>query len=221
MNYVSYIRVSTKQQEASGLGLEAQKYMIDKFIKDSDIIVQEYIEVETGKKNNRPQLLQALEFCKQSGATLLIAKLDRLSRNASFILSLRDANIDFVCCDMPDANRFTIGIFALIAEQERQFISDRTKAALAELKKRGKVLGTPANLTDAARDKGVKVRQEKAKNNHNNIRATLMVKTLLEKDFFMSLRAIAEELNNNNFTTSRGCKFSGAGVKRIVDSLKE
>lgn len=222
MEYVSYIRVSTNQQEASGLGLEAQQTIINNFIKEGDIILKQFIEVESGKKsNNRPQLLQALNYCQQYGTTLLISKLDRLSRDASFILSLRDANIDFVCCDMPDANRFTIGIFALIAEQERQFISDRTKAALAELKRRGKKLGNPQNLTQSAREKGVKVRKEKANSNQNNIRARAMVKTLLEKDFFMSLKAIADALNANGFKTARGKAYFPATVKRIVDSLKE
>lgn len=124
--FVAYYRVSTQKQGLSGLGLQSQKLTVNNFIGDNELI-EEYTEIETGKNDKRIELQKAISTAKKNNATLIIAKLDRLSRNASFILALRDSNINFVCCDMPDANNFTIGIFALLAQQERELISDRTK----------------------------------------------------------------------------------------------
>ena len=214
MKYIAYFRVSTKQQEASGLGIDSQKSIVTAFINESDTLIAEYTEIESGKRNDRPELLKAIEHCKADGAVLLIAKLDRLSRNAGFILALRDNNVDFKCCDMPDANRFTIGIFALLAEQEREFISNRTKAALAEKKRQGAKLGKPENLTEAARARSLEVRQKKALNNSNNQRAKAMIKSLNGSG--QSLRQIAEVLNNSGFKTSRGKEFRAEQVKRLM-----
>lgn len=214
MKYVAYYRESTTKQGASGLGLDSQRSIVTAFINDSDILIAEYTEIESGKRNDRPKLKQAIELCQSEGAVLLIAKLDRLSRNASFILSLRDSNVEFKCCDMPDANRFTIGIFALLAEQEREFISTRTKAALAEKKKQGAKLGKPENLTAAARKRSLEVRQKKALNNSNNQRAKAMIKSLNGSG--QSLRQIAEVLNNSGFKTSRGKEFRAEQVKRLI-----
>ncbi|NDW09612.1 recombinase family protein [Dysgonomonas sp. 520] len=144
MKYVIYYRVSTKKQGASGLGLEAQKTIVENYTKNS-IVIAEFTEIETGKSANRPQLNKALECCKINNATLLVAKLDRLARNLNFITSLQASNIDFVCCDMPTANRLTIHIIAAIAENEAQLISQRTKQALTEKKKQGIKLGNPKN----------------------------------------------------------------------------
>ena len=130
--FISYIRVSTKRQGESGLGLEAQQAAVMAHLNGGNWqLCGAYVEVESGKKNDRPELLKALNACKVFGATLIIARLDRLSRNASFLLNLQDAGADFVCCDMPHANRLTVGIMALVAQQEREVISARTKAALA------------------------------------------------------------------------------------------
>jgi DNA invertase Pin-like site-specific DNA recombinase len=144
MKYVIYRRISIGSQE-NGYGLEAQKYIADeylKFRKDAEVI-GDFNEVASGAKNNRPQLKLALELCGKTHATLLIAKLDRLSRNATFLLTLRDSGVDFVCCDHPNADRFTIGVLALVAEQEREMISQRTRDALAAAKRRGVKLGNP------------------------------------------------------------------------------
>src|SRR5690606_10038779 len=120
MEYISYYRVSTRKQEKSGLGLDAQKTAVRNFLKSDDILLGEYQEAESGKDNHRPELQKAIEQCKATGATLLIAKLDRLSRNAAFILTLRDSKIQFVCADMPTANNVTIGIMAILAQDERE-----------------------------------------------------------------------------------------------------
>jgi len=128
--YIAYYRVSTQKQGNSGLGLEAQKTMVKHHLKTDDILLEEYEEVESGKNNNRPQLQKAIEHCKNMGAILLIAKLDRLSRNAGFIFLLKDSQVNFKCCDMPEANSLTIGIMAVLAQEERELISKRTIATL-------------------------------------------------------------------------------------------
>lgn len=135
-NYISYYRVSTQKQGETELGLEAQKSSVKAFLSKQDSLIAEYQEVESGKKNNRLELLKAIEHCKTTNSTLLIAKLDRLSRNVQFIYTLRDSNVNFICCDMPDANSVTIGILAVLAQEERERTSDRTKKALEELKKK-------------------------------------------------------------------------------------
>lgn len=140
--FVSYLRVSTDRQGRSGLGLEAQRKAVSDYLNGGDWeLIGEVIEVESGGNNDRPQLHAAIEKCRAYGAKLVVAKIDRLTRDAGFLLNLRDAGIDFVAADMPDANRLTVGIMALVAEQEREAISARTKAALAAAKARGVQLG--------------------------------------------------------------------------------
>ncbi|OUJ67870.1 recombinase family protein, partial [Hymenobacter crusticola] len=153
--YVPYYRVSTQRQGQSGLGLEAQQAAVQAFVPEPTQLLPAFTEVESGSKNQRPQLAAAIAAAREQGATLLIAKLDRLSRNAGFILTLRDSGVSFVCCDMPDANTLTVGLFAVIAQHERELISKRTKDALAAKKARGAVLGTPANMTSVATEKGL------------------------------------------------------------------
>ncbi len=154
--FISYIRVSTTKQGQSGLGLDAQKKAIADYTNGGEWEkVAEFREVESGKKDNRVQLQEALKHCQMTGATLIIAKLDRLSRDSHFIGSIMKAGIDFVACDMPTACKFTIHIFAALAEQEREMISKRTKAALQAVKARGKKLGTN-NLTIDGTCKGSK-----------------------------------------------------------------
>lgn len=213
--YISYYRVSTQQQGNSGLGLDAQKTMVRNFLNADDILVQEFEEIESGKNNDRPQLLQAIEECKRGNSTLLIAKLDRLSRNASFIFTLRDAKIDFVCTDMPEANSVTIGIMAVLAQDERERTSQRTILALAELKRKGKKLGSPQNLTADARVKAIEATKQKALNNENNRKATAFIASLRQNN--LSYRQIAAELNNSGFKTSTGKEFSGSQVMILFD----
>ena len=131
--FIAYYRVSTQRQGLSGLGLEAQKSSVLSFLNNRTILA-EFTDVETGKNDNRPQLLKAIELAKQTNSTLLIAKLDRLSRNLTFVSTLMDTKMKFICADMPDANELTIHIFAALAQWERKRISERTKGAMAQLK---------------------------------------------------------------------------------------
>ena len=213
--YVAYYRVSTKQQGESGLGLEAQKTMVKNFLKNDDGLVCEYEEVESGKNNNRPQLLKAIEKSKSEGATLLIAKLDRLSRSASFILLLKDSNVDFKCCDMPEANSLTIGIMAVLAQEERELISKRTISALQELKAKGIKLGNPKNLTPEAQKMGSEAMRLKALSNENNRKATALIVSL--RNAGKTYGKIADDLNTNGFKTSRGCEFTSSQVLVLYD----
>ena len=140
--FVSYLRVSTARQGRSGLGLEAQRQAVEDFLNGGNWqLVKEFVEVESGKNADRPQLAKAFQLCRLIGAKLVIAKLDRLSRDAHFLLGLEKAGVDFVAADMPQANRLTIGIMAVMAQHEREMISERTKAALAAAKRRGVKLG--------------------------------------------------------------------------------
>ncbi|MDQ3482088.1 MAG: recombinase family protein, partial [Pseudomonadota bacterium] len=144
MQIISYLRVSTAKQGASGLGLEAQRAAVAAFTTSGGhTLVAEYVEVESGAKAARAQLAAALTSCRLHRATLVIAKLDRLARNVSFIANLMDGGVEFVACDMPHANRLTLHLLAAIAEHEREMISQRTKAALQAAKARGVRLGNP------------------------------------------------------------------------------
>lgn len=212
MKYVAYYRVSTKKQGASGLGLDAQKMQVQSFTKNcTDCILAEFTEVESGKKDDRGELQKAIETAKAAGATLLIAKLDRLSRNAGFIFALRDSGVNFVCADMPEANTLTIGIFAVMAQHERELISSRTKAGLQAAKARGKKLGKPANLTDAARAKAEAVRVKKARN--GNAQALELIG--LYRKNGLTFRQIVDKLNAGGYKTNRGNNWAVSSVKML------
>lgn len=152
---VCYLRVSTARQGASGLGLEAQRAAVMAHVAAHGMTVAaEFVEVESGKRDDRPQLAAALAACRLHRAQLVIAKLDRLARNVAFIANLMDGGCDFVACDMPHANRLTLHLMAAMAEHEREMISQRTKAALAAAKARGTRLGNPngaAHLLEGCR----------------------------------------------------------------------
>jgi DNA invertase Pin-like site-specific DNA recombinase len=222
-SFVSYLRVSTAKQGQSLLGLEAQRKAVADYLNGGNWnVIEEVVEVESGKNNKRPKLLEAISLCKASGATLVVAKIDRLARDAAFLLNLRDAGIEFIAADMPDANRMTIGIMALVAEQEREAISKRTKDALAAAKARGTQLG-------AYRDGKFVGRNGTSKDAENarNARAKLYRERAMEKvpmlkmvdpDASLSLRAIATKLNEMKVPTISGKgAWSANSVKRLRD----
>lgn len=213
--YIAYYRVSTQKQNKTGLGLEAQRTSVRNFLQKDDILVNEYTDVESGKLNTRPKLLKAIDESKNNDAILLIAKLDRLSRNAAFIFTLRDSNVKFKCVDMPEANSVTIGIMAVLAQDERERISQRTKAALAELKRRGKQLGSPQNLNKNARLKGMEVRIQNSRKNENNRKATAMIMALKNQD--LSFYAITQKLNELGFKTRRNKEFQQNQVQTLFN----
>ena len=214
--YVAYYRVSTKSQANSGLGLEAQRSAVQNFTRGvDDIVLHEFTDVESGKINTRPMLLQAIESAIRLYAKLLIAKLDRLSRNASFIFTLRDSKVDFICCDMPDANSLTIGILAVLAQDERERISARTKSALQELKRKGFKLGTPENLTSMSRSRSLETRKENANQNENNRKAGALIVAMRVQG--VSYTVICKELNKLGFKSRRGGEFSITQAQRLYN----
>ena len=232
-SYIAYYRVSTQRQGESGLGLSAQKESVMRVIGRTGFVTDEYQDIETGKSATRPNLLKAIEKCKETGSTLIIAKLDRLARNAKFIFTLKDSGVKFVCADMPEANNLTIGILAVIAEDEAVKISTRTREALNQIKinldKNGvhvsksgntiKTLGSPKNLTNEARMKGANVMKERYKNDLSNIRATAFIRALRESNPKMSFAAIAGELNSSGFKTVKGCNFNAIQVQRLFNKI--
>lgn len=214
--FVTYLRVSTKRQGDSGLGLDAQRKAVSDYLNGGPwTVCGEFVEIESGKSDtNRPQLQRAIAACRIYGAKLLIAKFDRLSRDAHFLLGLEKAGIEFVATDNPHANRLTVGIMALVADEERRAISARTKAALAAAKARGVKLGgnRGAVLTTEAKAKGVRVRVAKA-----NDRATDLLPVIadIRAAGARSLRQIADALNERGIPTARGGRWSAVQVSRV------
>lgn len=203
--FVIYYRVSTTRQNESGLGLEAQKSAALGFVESSDgKIVQVFTEVESGKKKNRPELSKALAACQKTGATLLIAKLDRLARNVAVIANLLESGVKFVAVDMPNADRFVLHIMAAVAEHEAHAISERTKAALTAAKARGTQLGK--NGKNLARQNKQKAK-EFAQSMHQPLHDMLVLEQL-------SFSATAERLNQLKIPTARGGKWHSTTVFR-------
>ena len=224
--YVSYLRVSTGKQGRSGLGLEAQRAAVEVWLNGGRWkLVDEIIEIESGRSHrNRPELTRALDACRRYGAKLIISRLDRLSRDPVFLLSLRDAGIDFTALDLPDANRLTVGIMALVAEQEREAISHRTKVALAAAKRRGVKLGNPRpeetahfrsrKAAAAAGKKGAAANQAAADGFAGLIRP-LLVGELAG----LSANAAAIELNRRGVQTARGGSWTARSVINVRSRL--
>lgn len=214
MKYVCYYRVSTKGQGKSGLGLNDQMEIVQRFLREGDIIFEEFTEVESGRKSNRPKIQEAIRACQKLGAKLLIAKLDRLSRNVAFVMTLRDSGVDFVACDLPDANTLTVGIMVTFAQHEAERGSERTRAALAQKKAQGFKLGKPENLTNTAIDKGRAIRIENAKTHKANVQATELA--TLYRNMGMTYAKIAEKLNQSQYLTRRQKLFDGKAVYRLL-----
>ena len=214
--HVAYLRQSTKKQEISGLGIEAQREIIQKFLGQEKPIA-EFVETESGKRTDRPKLAEALDLCRKTKSTLIVAKLDRLSRNVAFTSKLLESDVEIKFCDFPEANRLVLHIIASIAEYEAGLISQRTKQSLKAKKARGIQLGKPENLTnnlDRAIDNSKRAIQNQAKNNPNNKRAVAMLKVLVEQE--LSLSDMARRLNEEGFVTSQGKKFTAWQVSVLI-----
>ncbi len=214
LRFVAYFRVSTQRQGASGLGLEAQQAAVAAFLRGVEPLAS-FTEVESGRKidADRPALSKAIETSRLYRAKLVVAKLDRLARNAHFLHELRASGIEFLCCDMPDANHLTISILAAVAEDEARRISDRTKAALAARKARGLSLGNSLNLRRQAegRKLGTAARQQRARARAREV-APLIERLLCEG---YSLRATANELIRRGIPTARGGKWTAGAIQRL------
>jgi DNA invertase Pin-like site-specific DNA recombinase len=214
--YIAYYRVSTQRQGKSGLGLEAQQEAVCSFLSGRDAqVIAEFTEIESGRKSDRKQLAAAMLMARMTRGILLIAKLDRLARDAHFLLGLEKAGIEFVAVDMPFANRMTIGIMALVAEEEAKAISARTKAALAARKARGLPLGNSASLHPA--DPVVLERARTAWSVKAAEHAAMVLPAIQELTARgLSLRATAREMTSRGFTTTRGGPWSAAQVSAVL-----
>ena len=215
-SFVAYLRVSTQRQGSSGLGLQAQQDIIRNYL-NGDSPIAEFVEVESGRKSERPQLHKALELCNKKKATLIVAKMDRLSRNVTFTSQLLDSGIEIVFCDFPRANRLVLTIIAAISEYEAGLIRKRTKEALQVKKEQGFKLGKPENLInnlERAITNSKKTNMEKAKNNPNNRRAIALLRNLVKTT--SNLSEMARLLNDEGFVTSRGCKFTSKQVSLLL-----
>jgi DNA invertase Pin-like site-specific DNA recombinase len=219
--FISYLRVSTARQGTSGLGLDAQREAVNNYLNGGHWqLIQEFVEVESGKRNDRPKIAEALRLCRLHNATLVIAKLDRLARNVHFISSLMESDVDFVACDFPQANRLTVHILAAVAEHEASMISARTKAALKTAKDRGVALGGQrgsirrmAGMAAKGARASAAVRQRSAAKRRDDL---LPVIQDLSTKGATSLRALANALNSAGFTSARGGQWTATQVMRIV-----
>ncbi|MCJ2134549.1 recombinase family protein [Methylobacterium sp. J-026] len=214
--FVSYLRVSTERQGRSGLGLEAQRGAVADFLSGGSWRhVAELVEVESGSRDNRPRLSEAMALCRLHGATLVIAKLDRLSRDAAFLLNLQKAGVRFVAADMPEANELVVGIMAVVAQAERKMISARTKAALAAAKARGVRLGKPENLSN--REAGqLRGRERQVWRATERGQDLVPVIAAMRLEGAVSLRQIAAALNARGIPAARGGAWSAAQVQRVL-----
>lgn len=222
MECVSYIRVSTQRQGSSGLGLSAQRAAVQQFCKQHGLtMVREFREIESGRKNDRVVLREAIAYAKRAKATLLIAKLDRLARNVAFIANLMESGIEFRACDVPEANRLLLHIMAAVAEAEAKAISDRTRVALQAAKERGTRLGAAnpgsRNLTQAAMREGRKRGAEATAKRARAFYAEVAPKVEAMRQRGLSLAVIAGALNSEGYRTQTGAPLSAVHVKRILD----
>jgi DNA invertase Pin-like site-specific DNA recombinase len=210
--WVSYLRVSTAQQGKSGLGLAAQRAAVETFLNGGSwTLAAEFVEVETGKRSDRPELAKAIALCKKLKAKLVIARLDRLARNVAFISNLMERKVDFVACDMPNATPFMLHIYSAVAEEEARAISARTKAALAAVKAKGKVLGGP-KLAEARR-------MGHEANRRNADKFAVNVKPIIAEirtSGVTSLRKVAAALQARGVPTARGGAWNAAQVANLM-----
>jgi DNA invertase Pin-like site-specific DNA recombinase len=220
MKIVAYYRVSTKRQGESGLGIEGQRAAVQAYAQQAGgVIVAEYVEVESGRKSDRPKLRDAIGCAKLAGATLVVAKLDRLSRNVAFLATMMEAGVKFVAADNPAANELTIHVLAAVAQAEAKAISERTKAALAAYKARGGKLGGSRpecrNLTDDARRRGIHAAGVAVKAKADAAYMFLYAKVKEWRQAGQSYQQIADQLNADGIPTRRGGKWAAMTVLRV------
>lgn len=215
--FVAYYRVSTDRQGQSGLGLEAQEAAVHAHIKAAGgQLLAQFKEIESGKNNDRPVLAKALHRAKVTGATLVVAKLDRLARNVAFMSRLMESGIDFIACDNPHANRLTIHLLAAVAEHEREAISQRTKAALAAAKARGTPLGNPMGVAAFGAVTNVAscvAKQKKAAARALDLRDVL---DEIRAAGISTYRGIAAELDNRGILPARGSRWHATSVRNLI-----
>jgi DNA invertase Pin-like site-specific DNA recombinase len=222
--FIAYFRVSTARQGRSGLGLEAQENAVNAFIASrpgARLVAPPFTEIESGKRNDRPELLKAIHRAKMTGSALLVAKLDRLSRNVAFLMTLRDSGVAFVCADQPEANNLTIGILALVAQNEREAISARTKAALACARARGVRLGSRtggAHLQGHGYHKAAIVSIKASADARANDLADVLADLVSEG--ITSANAQAKALNERGIITARGGKWTARAVLNVRIRIK-
>jgi DNA invertase Pin-like site-specific DNA recombinase len=217
--FVIYYRVSAAKQGRSGLGLDAQRAPVATYVNGGRWkLCGEFVEVESGKRADRPELAKAIAACRLYGAKLLVAKLDRLSRDPGFLRDLERSGIDFVAADMPDANRLTVGIMALVAEQEREAISARTRVALAAAKERGTKLGgfRGYTLTEADHAAAKAGREARSQAQADRIRPTVVE---LRAAGITSANGIAKALNERDIPTAKGGQWQAVQVQRVLARL--
>ena len=220
--FVAYYRVSTAKQGTSGLGLEAQEHAVLEYLNGGQWkLIQKFVEVESGRHNDRPELARALALCRVHNATLIIAKLDRLARNVAFISNLMESGVEFVAVDFPQANRLTVHILAAVAEHEAEMVSARTKAALAAAKARGVKLGgnrgklTPQLAASAAKASAL-VRKERAQKRNIDL---LPVIEAARAAGMTTLRAVAAFLNEQGIPAPRAGRWCANSVRRVTQSV--
>ena len=220
--FVSYLRVSTTKQGREGLGVEAQRTAVAGYLNGGRwTLVAEFVEVESGKRDDRPQLVAAMALCRVHGATLVIAKLDRLSRDAAFLMGLQKAGVRFVAADMPEANEMVVGIMALMAQHERKAIGTRTKAALAEAKKRGVVMGGFRGhiVTDEERKAAHAAVKARAAARGADLAPTIAA---MRAKGITSLGGLARALTEAGIPTSRGAAvWAPTQVSRLLTAIGE
>jgi DNA invertase Pin-like site-specific DNA recombinase len=216
--FIAYYRVSTQRQGRSGLGLDAQRKAVTGHLCVGDELISEYTEIESGKRNDRPRLAEALAACRLHRAVLIIAKLDRLARNVAFVSNLMEAGVEFEAVDFPQANRLTTHILAAVAEHEARMISERTRGALAAAKARGARLGGFMGRAGTCKDliRARAARTDKAVRRASDLRGTIQQ---IQRSGAHSLCAVASGLNQRGITAPRGGGWSAAQVKRVLSRL--
>ena len=208
-NYVTYLRVSTASQGRSGLGLAAQRSRIEQFLAGDDQVLAEFVEVQSGKNDIRTELWNAINFARKHSAKILIAKLDRFSRKVSFISALMDEGVGLIVADMPNATDFQLHIFAALAQEERRLISERTRLALAEAKRRGVVLGANGKVLAA---------KHKLEADQRARTFAPILRPLLNQN--LSLGEIARRLNEQGIVTAAGGRFFPETIRKIAMRLQ-